>query len=291
MNLHTTPPHQAAGPLAAPQQQQQPAQWPQQSAPPEQPAAQAQPHQQNQRPLAPPLLHATGVTKSYPVDRGTTVPVLRGIDVRLEPGEMLSIVGPSGSGKSTLLYCLAGLEAADGGEISLAGARLAGLPAARLARLRRDTLGFVFQSYNLIPSLTVRENVALPARLAKRRLPDVAGALAQVGLAAHAHKRPGSLSGGEQQRVAIARVLAAGPELVFADEPTGALDSATGGQVLDLLRGYASGSRSVVLVTHDLAAAARADRTIVLRDGVVVAELRGASVGEILAAFESGVRA
>lgn len=290
MNLHTTPPHQAAGPLAAPQQQQ-PAQWPQQSAPPEQPAARAQPHQQHQQSLAPPLLHATGVTKSYPVDRGTTVPVLRGIDVRLEPGEMLSIVGPSGSGKSTLLYCLAGLEAADGGEIFLAGARLAGLPAARLARLRRDTLGFVFQSYNLIPSLTVRENVALPARLAKRRLPDVAGALAQVGLAAHAYKRPGSLSGGEQQRVAIARVLAAGPQLVFADEPTGALDSVTGGQVLDLLRGYASGSRSVVLVTHDLAAAARADRTIVLRDGAVVAELRGASVGEILPAFEGGVRA
>lgn len=235
-----------------------------------------------------PLLHASGVTKSYPIGRGVTVPVLRAVDVWVEPGEMLSIVGPSGSGKSTLLFCLAGLEAPDSGEIAFAGVRWSDLSAAKVSRLRRDRIGFVFQNYNLIPSLTVGENVALPARLARRGRPDVAGALARVGLLGHARKRPGALSGGEQQRVAIARVLAASPQLVFADEPTGALDTAAGALVLGLLRGYAGGARSVVLVTHDLAAAARADRTIVLRDGAVVAELRGASAGEILAVVQGG---
>ncbi|MGO2468440.1 MAG: ABC transporter ATP-binding protein [Microbacterium gubbeenense] len=228
------------------------------------------------------LLDANAVTKSYPAARGQSVPVLRGIDVRVDRGEMVSIVGPSGSGKSTLLYCLAGLETVDAGEISLDGDRVDTASPAQLARMRRDRVGFVFQSYNLIPSLSVRENVALPARLARRRAPDVSGALTAVGLAEHAGKRPGALSGGQQQRVAIARVLAADPPLVFADEPTGALDTMTGQRVLDLLRGYATGDRSVVLVTHDLEAAVRADRTIVLRDGSVVAELAGATAAELL---------
>ncbi|OZB86965.1 MAG: ABC transporter [Microbacterium sp. 14-71-5] len=194
------------------------------------------------------------------------------------------MVGPSGSGKSTLLYCLAGLEHADQGEVRVHGEALTRASASRLARLRRDRIGFVFQSYNLIPSLSVRENVALPARLARRAAPDVEGALAAVGLAEHGAQRPGQLSGGQQQRVAVARVLAAQPAVLFADEPTGALDSSAGGIVLDLLRGYAREERSVVLVTHDLDAAARADRTIVLRDGRVVAELRRPSAARILAA-------
>lgn len=230
-----------------------------------------------------PILLASGVTKSYPLERGQTVPVLREIDLHVDRGEMVSIVGPSGSGKSTLLYCLAGLERADGGEISLDGERMDTASHGALAHLRRDRLGFVFQSYNLIPSLSVRENVALPARLARRKAPNTSGALAAVGLTEHARKRPGALSGGQQQRVAIARVLAAEPQLVFADEPTGALDTTTGGRVLDLLRGYTTGDRSVVLVTHDLDAAARADRTIVLRDGAVVAELTSPTATDILA--------
>ncbi|MFJ4164015.1 ABC transporter ATP-binding protein [Microbacterium sp. NPDC089698] len=229
------------------------------------------------------ILVAEGLKKHYRAGR-EPVPVLRGIDLSVGAGEMVSIVGPSGSGKSTLLYCLAGLERADRGTIRVLGEELAEASASRLAVLRRDRIGFVFQSYNLIPSLSVRENVALPARLARRAAPDVDGALAAVGLAEHGARRPGQLSGGQQQRVAVARVIAAQPAMLFADEPTGALDSVAGGAVLDLLRGYAEGERSVVLVTHDLDAAARADRTIVLRDGLVVAELRRPSAAQILTA-------
>lgn len=231
-----------------------------------------------------PLLEARGVTKVFPVRGAVDVPVLRGVDLELAGGEMLSIVGPSGSGKSTLLYCLAGLERPSGGEIVLAGTRIDTASPARLARLRRDRIGFVFQSYNLIPSLSIRENVALPARLARRAAPDPDAALSAVGLAEHAAKLPGALSGGQQQRAAIARVLAAEPDVVFADEPTGALDTLTGRRVLDLLRGCAVGERSVVLVTHDLDAAARADRTLVLRDGKIVARLARPTAAGILAA-------
>ncbi|MBO9626086.1 MAG: ABC transporter ATP-binding protein [Microbacterium sp.] len=237
-----------------------------------------------------PLLHARGVTKSYAVRRAPAATVLSGIDVDVRQGEMLSIVGPSGSGKSTLLYCLAGLERADAGEIAFDGTRIDGLSQARLARLRRDRIGFVFQSYNLIPSLSAAENVALPARLARRRTPDVPAALSAVGLSGHGGKRPGDLSGGQQQRVAIARVLAAAPDLVFADEPTGALDTATGGQVLDLLRAHATGRRSVVLVTHDLDAASLADRTLILRDGAAVAELSRPMPSDILDVLHAAER-
>ncbi|WP_309103380.1 ABC transporter ATP-binding protein [Microbacterium sp.] len=229
-------------------------------------------------------LTARGITKSFPLDGGARVDVLRGIDLDVLPGEMVSIVGQSGSGKSTLMYCLAGLERPDAGAIAVGGERIDRASPARLARLRRDRIGFVFQSYNLIPSLTVQENVALPARLARRSRPDTAAALAAVGLSGHERKRPGALSGGQQQRVAIARVLAAEPPIVFADEPTGALDSATGADVLNLLRSYAGADRSVVLVTHDLDAAARADRTIVLRDGAIVEILLRPSALDILAA-------
>lgn len=237
-----------------------------------------------------PRLCARGLTKSYAVPRAPAVPVLRGVDVDLEPGEMLSIVGPSGSGKSTLLYCLAGLERPDGGEISLDGTRIDRASHRRLAMLRRDRIGFVFQSYNLIPSLSARENVALPARLARRGTPDVAAALDAVGLSEHGSKLPGQLSGGQQQRVAIARVLATRPDVVFADEPTGSLDTVTGARVLDLLRAHATGERSVVLVTHDLDAAAKADRTLVLRDGVVVGQMTHPTAAAILAMLQQPTR-
>lgn len=224
-----------------------------------------------------PTVQALDVMKSYPGTRkkAAVVPVLRGISLHVMPGEMVAIVGRSGSGKSTLLYCLSGLEPVTSGYVGLAGTDITRLSAVRQAVLRRDEIGFVFQSFNLIDSLTAWENVALPGRLARRRVNrnDIDRALDQVGLTDRGSHHPAEMSGGEQQRVAIARVLATGPRIVFADEPTGALDTTTGAQILRLLHASATGERSVVLVTHDLEAASRADRVLVLRDGLIHAEL------------------
>lgn len=200
---------------------------------------------------------------------------------------MVAIVGPSGSGKSTLLYCLSSLETCSSGSVEILSRSLGTLGRGELARLRRDHIGFVFQSYNLIPSLTARENVALPARLAKRPASrtHIDQALAAVDLSGRMNHRPGALSGGQQQRVAIARVLAMNPDIVFADEPTGSLDTATGASVLKLLRTTARGNRAVVLVTHDLEAATLADRVLVMRDGLIHAELRSPSADEVLDAM------
>ncbi|WP_433675409.1 ABC transporter ATP-binding protein [Microbacterium gorillae] len=235
-----------------------------------------------------PVVVAQNLVKSYAPARrgGTETVVLSGIDMTVGPGEFVAIVGPSGSGKSTLLSCLAGLEPPTGGHVLLLGEDPAKLSRGRLARLRRSGVGFVFQSFNLIPSLSARENVALPARLSGRRvrLADVTAALAAVGLENRGSHRPGELSGGQQQRVAIARVLAARPRVVFADEPTGALDGAAGTAVLGLLTEAARTGSAVVLVTHDLDAAARADRVIVLRDGAVHGELRAPVAADIFAA-------
>ena len=223
------------------------------------------------------LIVAANLTKSFPgVGRASApVPVLGGITLRVEPGELVAIVGPSGSGKSTLLYCLAGLEKYSSGSVSVLGRDLSTLGRGALAALRRNHVGFVFQAFNLIPSLSARENVALPARLARRvaNRQTINDALAAVGLTDRAHHKPGELSGGQQQRVAIARVIAMKPDIVFADEPTGALDTATGTEILALLRRAAVGSRSVVMVTHDVEAAALADRVLVLRDGLIHSEL------------------
>ena len=210
--------------------------------------------------------------------------MLRGVSMVVTAGEMVAIVGPSGSGKSTLLYCLAGLEPLHSGKVELFGQDLASLGRNRLAKMRRDRIGFVFQSYNLIPSLTAAENAGLPGRLSRRRGAAEAArdSLRAVGLSERMRFLPGKLSGGQQQRVAIARVLASGASLVFADEPTGALDTRSGKQVLELLRETAAGGRSVVLVTHDLEAAARADRVLVLRDGQIHAELITPTVEEVL---------
>jgi len=237
-----------------------------------------------------PLIRARDLLKSFPAAAGTKgppVPVLRGISLEVHAGEMVSIVGPSGSGKSTLLYCLSGLEPYDSGSVELAGRDLGRLGRGALATLRRNRVGFVFQSYNLIPSLTARENIALPARLARRRVmgADVDRALVDVGLGDRGGHRPGQLSGGQQQRVAIARVLAMRPDIVFADEPTGSLDTATGADVLRLLREAAGDGRSVIVVTHDLEAAALADRVLVLRDGLIHQELRGATPDQVLDAI------
>jgi len=238
-----------------------------------------------------PVVVARDLVKSYAPARrgGTETVVLTGIDVAVEPGEFVAIVGPSGSGKSTLLYCLAGLEPPSRGQVLLLGEDPAKLSRGRLARLRRRGVGFVFQSFNLIPSLSARQNVALPARLSGNRVrgADITAALAAVGLEDRGSHRPGELSGGQQQRVAIARVLAARPRVVFADEPTGALDGATGTAVLGLLTQAARAGSAVVLVTHDLEAAARADRVIVLRDGAIQGELRAPSPADVFAAVHS----
>ena len=215
--------------------------------------------------------------------------VLKGVDLSVEVGEMVSIVGPSGSGKSTLLYCLSGLEAADEGSIEVMGRQVVHARRSVLAKIRSGHVGFVFQSYNLIPSLSVGDNVSLPARLAGRPMSarQTRAALESVGLAGRERDRPGDLSGGEQQRVAIARALAGGADVVFADEPTGALDSQNGREVLRMLRSIGDDpQRSVVMVTHDLEAASLADRVLVLRDGRVVRELGRSTAAQILEAME-----
>lgn len=218
-----------------------------------------------------------------------SVEVLRGVTLSVGAGEMVAVVGPSWSGKSTLLHCLSGLEDIDAGFVEIAGEGVSGASRSRLSQMRRRHVGFVFQSYNLVPSLSVVENVSLPARLAGRPLArEALSALARVGLAGRERDRPEELSGGERQRVAIARTLASGADVVFADEPTGALDSSNARSVLDMLREVADDPRrSVVLVTHDLEAAARADRVLVLKDGRVVRELGRSSASDILEAMEA----
>ncbi|MEG0376231.1 MAG: ABC transporter ATP-binding protein [Raoultibacter sp.] len=237
------------------------------------------------------IIVAHEIRKSFTAGRKNerrAVEVLKGISLCVKPGEMVGIVGPSGSGKSTLLYCLAGLESADSGSIEVMNRQVVKASRASMSKTRRDHLGFIFQSYNLIPSLSVGENVALPARLAGRPVAaeQTCAALESVGLGARQKDRPGDLSGGEQQRVAIARVLVGGSDVVFADEPTGALDSKNGREVLKLLRKIGDDpKRSVVMVTHDLEAASMADRVLVLKDGRIVKEMERSSAAQILEAM------
>ena len=228
---------------------------------------------------------ADQVTKSYLVGRHP-VEVLHGVSLSVRAGEMVAVMGPSGSGKSTLLYCLAGLEEPSTGQVALGGRPLASCSRADLARMRRSEVGFVFQSYNLIPTLTAFENVALPYRLQRRRPPVdvIEQTLASVGLTERAKARPPSMSGGEQQRVALARVLAQQPRIVFADEPTGALDTRSGAVVLAELRRIAHHPEQCVLVvTHDPSVAATCDRVLFLKDGRLERELRPSSVEEVAA--------
>ncbi|NQW90171.1 ABC transporter ATP-binding protein [Curtobacterium sp. VKM Ac-2861] len=232
------------------------------------------------------LIESTALTRRFPSSAGRDVTVLDDVTLTIGRGELVTIVGPSGSGKSTLLQCLSGLDAPTAGTVRIDGTDLATLRGDALAAFRRDHLGFVFQSYNLIPALTAFENVALPLRLSTGSVDRavVRNALDAVGLTAVARHRPGQLSGGQQQRVAIARTIVTAPDVVFADEPTGALDTESGARVLELLRAAASGRRSVVMVTHDLEAAALGDRVLVLRDGRLHRELVAPSVTDVLAA-------
>ncbi|MFF3115579.1 ABC transporter ATP-binding protein [Kitasatospora sp. NPDC057904] len=230
---------------------------------------------------------AEGLYREYGRGSGA-VRALRGVSVGFAPGTFTAVMGPSGSGKTTLLHCLAGMDRPSRGSVWWGGTEVSRLPERRLAQVRRSRVGFVFQAFNLMPAMTVAQNVELPARLGGGR-PDrglVLEAIARVGLAGRERHRPGQLSGGQQQRVAIARALVSRPEVLFADEPTGALDRATGHEVLALLRaGVDEDGQTCVMVTHDPVAAGYADRVVLLADGVVVDELErptAAQVGERL---------
>ncbi|GAA2736521.1 ABC transporter ATP-binding protein [Streptomyces nogalater] len=211
-----------------------------------------------------------GVRREYGRGSGT-VHALAGIDLALPRGTFTAVMGPSGSGKSTFLQCAAGLDRPTAGSVRLGGTEITGMRENRLTELRRSRVGFVFQSFNLLPSLTVEQNVLLPTRLAGRRQDRrrAKELLARVGLADKAGRRPGELSGGQQQRVAVARALVTDPDVVFADEPTGALDTQTAAGILGLLRDAVDTlGATVVMVTHDPAAAAWADRVLFLAGGV-----------------------
>jgi putative ABC transport system ATP-binding protein len=219
------------------------------------------------------------VTKTYG-GGGGVVRALDDVSLTFEPGTFTAIMGPSGSGKTTLLQIAAGLDRPDRGTVRIGATDLTGLDERRLARLRRRSVGFVFQSFNLLPSLTAAQNVILPLRLdgehPRRRV--ALDALARVGLGDRAGHRPAELSGGQQQRVAIARALVTEPEVIFADEPTGALDSRSAREVLATLRDATdSDGRTLILVTHDPLAAAVADRVVFLADGRIVDELTAPS--------------
>jgi putative ABC transport system ATP-binding protein len=217
-----------------------------------------------------PLLEARGVAKSYATPQGR-LQILKGVDLSLLPGETLALMGESGSGKSTLLNLAAGLDAADAGEIRLCGASLGSLREAERARLRRETIGLVFQRFNLIASLTVAQNLSFQARLCGRLDPDWQAELtARLGLAGLEARYPEALSGGQQQRVAIGRALAARPKLILADEPTGNLDEASGDEALALMLGLVAASGAALLmVTHSPRLAGRLARRARLERGVM----------------------
>ena len=233
-----------------------------------------------------PAVVLDGLSRSYR-SRSGTVDALRGVTHAFRTGTFTAIMGPSGSGKSTLLQLAAGLDRPTAGRVSVGGTHLGDLGQTELTRLRRTTMGFVFQSYNLLDALTAYDNVALPARLAGQRVDRTAvlDALDRVGLRDLARRRPPELSGGQQQRVAIARALHTRPRVLFADEPTGALDRQSGRAVLELLRTAADAGQTVVMVTHDPLAASYADEVLFLADGLVVGRLRDADAARIATAM------
>ncbi|MDM4761941.1 ABC transporter ATP-binding protein [Galbitalea sp. SE-J8] len=235
---------------------------------------------------AAPLLRLDGVSVQYGSGE-TAVTALSGVDLEVDRGELVAVMGASGSGKSTLLTVAGGLAAPTSGEVIVDGEWLSSLSPKRMAALRRRSLGFVFQDFNLIPVLTALENVSLPLELdgwrTRRARSAARDALADVDLADRASHFPADLSGGQQQRVAIARAVVGDRSLVLADEPTGALDSTTGEAVLRMLRERVDAGAGALLVTHDARHAAWADRIVFLRDGRVVDESRAASVESVLA--------
>ncbi|WP_407358858.1 ABC transporter ATP-binding protein [Microbacterium sp. LTA6] len=228
-------------------------------------------------------LRLESVVKKYG-SGANAVTALRGVNLTLGRGTFTAIMGPSGSGKSTLLHCAAGLDTPSTGTVRLGGTEISGMRRKALTAFRRDHVGFVFQAYNLLPALSVEENITLPLLLAGRSVERswLDFLLESVGLADRRDRRPSELSGGQQQRVAIARALVTRPYVVFGDEPTGALDSRSGKQVLDLLAHTARElDQTVVVVTHDPVVASHADRVIFLADGAFAGHLDGASPAQI----------
>lgn len=226
-------------------------------------------------PTEPPALLLDGITKTYRSKAGA-VEALRGVTYHFVRGSFTAVMGASGSGKSTLLQCAAGLDQPTTGHVMLGGTSLHGLSEVALTKLRREQMGFVFQAYNLLPSLTVRQNITLPLLLAGRSADRawLASVVSRVGLDSRLDSHPAELSGGQQQRVAIARALVARPEVVLADEPTGALDSRTAQQVLSLLRSIVDEmGQTVLMVTHDPVAASAAHSVLFLADGRLAGEL------------------
>jgi putative ABC transport system ATP-binding protein len=219
----------------------------------------------------------------------TAVNALRGVSLELSRGKLTAVMGPSGSGKSTLMHLLAGLDRPTAGEVWIDSTQITKLGDTDLTKLRRRHIGFIFQFFNLLPMLTAEENVVLPLSLAGRKPEDgwVEELIAEVGLSERRKHRPSELSGGQQQRVAIARALVSRPTVIFADEPTGNLDSQTSGEILALLRGAVDVyGQTTVMVTHDAHAAAIADRILFLADGRIVKELGRSNAHDVLAALE-----
>ena len=239
--------------------------------------------------MSAPVLVARDLVKVHG-EGASAVRALDGASLEVARGEVVAIMGPSGSGKSTMLHLLGALETPTSGEVSLGGERYDGLGDAGLTRIRRDRIGFVFQFFNLLPALSAEENVVLPALIAGERAAGAAARardlLGQVGLGDRIEHLPSEMSGGEQQRVSIARALLRDPEVVLADEPTGNLDSRSSSEVLELLRRLSSEERqTLVMVTHDPGAAAIADRVVFLRDGRVAGEIPGGSRERVSEAF------
>ncbi|WTK80822.1 ABC transporter ATP-binding protein [Streptomyces sp. NBC_01511] len=228
--------------------------------------------------------HASGLSKVYGQGE-TQVVALDQVTVDFRQGEFTAIMGPSGSGKSTLMHCVAGLDSFSGGSVRIGDTELGTLKDKQLTQLRRDKIGFIFQAFNLLPTLTALENITLPMDIAGRK-PDKAwldNVITMIGLKDRLHHRPTALSGGQQQRVAVARALASRPEIIFGDEPTGNLDSRAGAEVLGFMRNSVRElGQTVVMVTHDPVAASYADRVIFLADGRIVDEMQHPSADAVL---------
>ncbi|GAA1341041.1 ABC transporter ATP-binding protein [Arthrobacter roseus] len=229
----------------------------------------------------------SGLIKTYGTGE-TRVEALKGINLSFERGRFTAIMGPSGSGKSTLMHCLAGLDNADGGTIHIGDTEITALKDAQLTRLRRTRIGFVFQSYNLVPTLTAEQNITLPVSLANGTVDKewFNYITTTLGLTDRLTHKPHELSGGQQQRVAVARALLTRPDVIFGDEPTGNLDSRSGAEVLSLLRrSSAEMGQSIIMVTHDPVAASYADRVILMNDGALAGELTNPTADDVLAAL------
>jgi putative ABC transport system ATP-binding protein len=235
-----------------------------------------------------PVVTATDLARRYGAGE-TAVDALRGVSVEIASGQLTAVMGPSGSGKSTLMHILAGLDRPTAGQVWIAGIAIGELDDTALTKLRREHIGFIFQFFNLLPMLTAQENIVLPLSIAGEKadpawLAQLAG---KVGLTPRLSHRPSELSGGQQQRVAIARALVSKPTVMFADEPTGNLDSKTSAEILELLRDSVdSYGQTTVMVTHDARAAAIADRILFLADGLIVNDLGPSTAHEILEALE-----